>query len=139
LIRGSETILVVEDEEPLRELVSNILQRSGYQVHVASCGSEALEVWRKHRGEIDLLLTDIMMPEGMTGRDLAEKILADEPNLKVLYTSGYPMEVIGADILHGTHHFLQKPYQPAALGRAVRQSLDGTDARRRDVDPAGVK
>ncbi|HMJ91050.1 MAG TPA: PAS domain S-box protein, partial [Candidatus Acidoferrum sp.] len=140
LMRGSETILVVEDEEPLRELVSNILERSGYRVHAASSGGGALEMWRKHRGEIDLLLTDIMMPEGMTGRELSEKILADEPNLKVLYSSGYPMEVIGPDVLNCAH-FLQKPYQPAALARAVRQCLDGMDTRRRSVeaDPASIK
>ncbi len=139
LLRGSETILVVEDEEPLRELVLNILQSSGYRVYVAGCGSEALEIWRKHRGEINLLLTDLMMPEAMSGRELAEKILSDEPKLKVLYMSGYPMEVIGTDFVNGSHHFLQKPYQPAALTRAIRQCLDITGKRRRQTDSALVK
>lgn len=122
-VGGSETILVVEDEEPLRELVLTILERAGYRVLEASNGSSALEVWRKHRGEIDMLMTDIMMPEGMTGRDLAERILAEEPDLKVLYTSGYPVEVVGADLAQTGSCFIQKPYQPAALARAVRDCM----------------
>jgi two-component system, cell cycle sensor histidine kinase and response regulator CckA len=118
----------------LRMLVSAILVRSGYSVLAAASGGEALDVWRKHRGQIDLLLTDIMMPEGMTGRELAEKILADDPEMKVLFTSGYPMEVVGSELSKGGHNFLQKPYQPAALGRAVRQCLDA--GRKRQTEPA---
>jgi CheY-like chemotaxis protein len=114
--RGHETILVVEDEEPLRELVSEILRRSGYTVLVASTANEALEVWSEKKHEIDLLLTDIMMPEGISGRDLAERILAEQPEIKVLYTSGYPKEVIGPDLFAEGQYFLQKPYHPSALG-----------------------
>jgi len=138
LLHGSETILVVEDEGPLRELVISILQRSGYSVLEASSGVQALEVWRQHRGQVDLLLTDIMMPEGMTGRELAERILAEEPELKVLYTSGYPMEVIGSDLFRDGTCFLQKPYQPAVLAQAVRQCLDAVKGRRRLPETASA-
>jgi two-component system, cell cycle sensor histidine kinase and response regulator CckA len=139
LAEGSETILVVEDEDSLRDLVLNILRRAGYGVYAAGSGSEALEVWRDHRDEIDLLLTDMMMPEGMTGRELADRILSEDPRMRVLYTSGYPVEIIGADLVSGRHHFLQKPYQPAALASAVRQCLDAPGARRRAGDDHVVK
>ncbi len=121
---GTETVLVVEDEEPLRNLVSEVLRHAGYAVFVAGTGAEALETWGQHRHEIDLLLTDMMMPEGMSGRELAEKILADDPLLRVMFTSGYPLEAIGADLARSRHCFLQKPYSPLALARAVRECLD---------------
>jgi CheY-like chemotaxis protein len=121
--RGSETILVVEDEQPLRELVKEILLHCGYKVIEAAGGGEAIEVWHRHKEEIDLLLTDIMMPEGMSGRDLADQILAEQPATRVLYTSGYPVEVIGADLIR-SGQFLQKPYHPATLAQAVRDCLD---------------
>jgi CheY-like chemotaxis protein len=74
----------------------------------------------------------MMMPEGMSGRELAERILADEPDLRVLYTSGYPMEVIGA--VTEPRQFLQKPYQPGALSRAVRRCLDGKESHVNALD-----
>jgi PAS domain S-box-containing protein len=124
--QGSETILVVEDEEPVRVLVSGILSGSGYRVLNAATGPEALEVWRHHKQDIALLLTDIVMPEGMTGRDLAEKLQAEKPGLKAIFTSGYSSDIVGKDfILQEGVNFLQKPYPPQNLTQAVRKCLDG--------------
>ena len=130
LARGNETVLVVEDEEPLRNLVTQVLQHAGYTVFVGGTGAEALEIWGQHRREIDLLLTDMMMPEGMSGRELAERILNDEPRLRVMFTSGYPLEAIGTDLAKSGHCFLQKPYSSVALARAVRECLDSGAHRR---------
>jgi CheY-like chemotaxis protein len=130
---GHETVLVVEDEEPLRNLVSEVLRHAGYTVFAAGTGAEALEIWGQHRREIDLLLTDMMMPEGMTGRELAEKILAVEPVLRVMFTSGYPLEALGADLAKSGHCFLQKPYSPIDLTRAVRECLDGDPNKSKSV------
>lgn len=124
LPRGTETVLVVEDEEPLRNLVTEVLRHAGYTVHAAGTGSEALEIWAQHRDEIDLLLTDMMMPEGMTGRELAQRILAEEPKLQVMFTSGYAVESMGGDMEKLGHCFLQKPYDPMLLAQAVRECLD---------------
>jgi two-component system, cell cycle sensor histidine kinase and response regulator CckA len=124
LAPGTETVLVVEDEEPLRILVTEVLRRAGYTVFAAGAGAEAMELWKRHRDEIDLLLSDVMMPEGMSGRELADKILAEEPRLPVMFTSGYPMEAIGSDIAKTNHCFLQKPYDPVTLAQAVRECLD---------------
>jgi CheY-like chemotaxis protein len=128
---GTETVLVVEDEEPLRNLVTEVLRHAGYKVFVAGTGAGALESWGRHRHEIDLLLTDMMMPEGMSGQELAEKILADEPALRVMFTSGYPLEAIDTDLAKSGHCFLQKPYSPLALARAVRECLDSQATRHR--------
>jgi len=122
---GKETILVVEDEAALRELVQEILQKKGYTVLEASTGAQALNVWEKHRQWIDLLLTDLLMPEGISGKDLAERALVQKPKLKVLYTSGYSPETVhpGFHPKDGVE-FLQKPYHPEMLAQAVRNCLD---------------
>jgi len=128
-VGGTETILLVEDEHSLRQLVRSILEHYGYTVLEAEHGPAALEIWKQHRSKIRLLLTDMMMPEGMTGHDLAEKILADEPKLKVIYTSGYSANVFAKDApLRPDIAFLQKPYQPHKLARLVRESLDTAGA-----------
>ncbi len=120
-----ETILVVEDEVQLCTIVGRFLKRRGYNVLTAESGNEALKVWEQHQGEIDLLLTDLVMPEGMTGRELADRLLARQPELKVLYTSGYSPDVAGRDLsLHSGFNFLPKPYQPAELAQVVRTCLD---------------
>jgi len=123
---GDETILVVEDEPALRELVINILELCGYRIHQARTGVEALRVWEKHKDEIDLLLTDMVMPDGMSGRQLAERLQAEDPALKVIYTSGYSPGMAGKDIalLEG-FNFLAKPYPPSRLAHVVRDCLDG--------------
>ncbi len=122
---GTETILVVEDEPPVRDLVCKILKERGYQVLVAATGVEALKVWDKHRNEIELLLTDIVMPDGMTGRDLAAKVQAEKPGLKAIFTSGYSADIVGKDfIVQEDVNFLQKPYIPQKLICMVRKCLD---------------
>lgn len=123
---GTETILVVEDEPPVRELVCKVLKASGYNVLQANCGVDALDVWKDHKTKIELLLTDIVMPEGMTGRDLAEKLQLEKPGLKAIFTSGYSSDIVGKDfIIQEGVNFLQKPYVPQKLTRAVRKCLDG--------------
>jgi two-component system cell cycle sensor histidine kinase/response regulator CckA len=126
MARGNETILVVEDEPALRELVVNILELCGYRTYQAETGVAALPVWEKHKDEIDLLLTDMVMPEGMSGRQLAERLQAEDPGLKVIYTSGYSPGMAGKDIalLEG-FNFLAKPYPPSRLALVVRECLDG--------------
>jgi len=122
---GSETILVVEDETPLRELVQFILKGQGYNVLTASSGVAALKVWEQHKTSIDLLLTDLVMPEGMTGNELGERLVKDDPELKVIFTSGYSADTVGKDfVLRDGINFLQKPYHPDKLAQAVRDCLD---------------
>ena len=123
---GTETILVAEDEPILRELVVNILEFCGYRTYQAETGPAAVKAWQEHRGDIKLLLTDMMMPGGMTGRQLAERLHQDDPGLKVIYTSGYSPGMAGKDIalLEG-FNFLAKPYSPGKLAQVVRECLDG--------------
>jgi CheY-like chemotaxis protein len=123
---GNETILVVEDETALRELVEEILALYGYQVVSACSGVDALRVWEKNRDRIDLLLTDMVMPEGISGRELAERLQRQTPDLKVIYTSGYSPGMAGKDLalLEG-FNFLPKPYPPTRLAAVVRECLDG--------------
>jgi len=122
---GDETILVVEDEASLRELVREVLRKKGYTVLEAATGVQALKVWQQHKDNIDLLLTDMMMPEGVSGSELAKKVLAEKPSLKVIYSSGYSLDVISPDftVKEGAN-YLQKPYHPEALARTVRSRLD---------------
>jgi PAS domain S-box-containing protein len=122
---GTETILVVEDEAPVRELVCKILRECGYEVLVAANGAEALKVWEAQRDNVDLLLTDIVMPDGMTGRDLAAKVQAEKPGLMAIFTSGYSAEIVGKDfIVREDLNFLQKPYAPQKLISMIRRCLD---------------
>jgi two-component system, cell cycle sensor histidine kinase and response regulator CckA len=123
---GHETILVVEDEPALRDLVVNILELCGYRIFQAGNGPEALKVWGEHKEKIELLLTDMVMPQGMSGGQLAERLQADDPGLKVIYTSGYSPGMAGKDIalLEG-FNFLAKPYSPRRLAHLVRECLDG--------------
>ncbi|MBV9489941.1 MAG: response regulator [Verrucomicrobia bacterium] len=123
--RGTETILLVEDEAPVRRVVQNILGQLGYRVFTAESGVAALRVWREHRDHIELLLTDLVMPDGLMGRELAEKLWAEAPHLPVIFTSGYSPELGGQDRgLGGGVPYLQKPYAPEELANLVRQTLD---------------
>jgi CheY-like chemotaxis protein len=125
IVGGSETILIVEDEETLREMARDILKDCGYRILEASTGRQALEVWNQSAKEIDLLLTDMVMPEGMSGVDLAEWLLADRPDLRIIFTSGYSSTEIGEELLMRSQaRFLQKPYSHLALARMVRDCLD---------------
>jgi CheY-like chemotaxis protein len=122
---GNETILLVEDEASLRAPISMALSRLGYRVLEASNGVEALEVWKQHRDEIRLVLTDLVMPGGMSGRDLASRLLKENPKLKVIYASGYSAEVAGEDfLLEEGVNFLAKPFRTFQLAQTVRNCLD---------------
>jgi CheY-like chemotaxis protein len=122
---GSETILVVEDEMVLREMARDFLTSCGYKVLEARSGREAVQVWQQHRAEIQLLLTDMKMPEGISGMDLAERMLAEQPGLHVIFASGYSDDVISPEFLARTHsRFLAKPYAYSELIRLVRECLD---------------
>jgi len=130
---GKETILVVEDEPVLRELVCEVLQQYEYRVLQAGSGLEALRIWDEFNGEIDLVLTDMVMPEGLTGRELAAQLRQRKPALKVIYSSGYSPETMDRDFGHTDTVFLSKPYLPPQLARAVRQCLDGVRKRAREM------
>jgi CheY-like chemotaxis protein len=122
---GTETILVVEDEPPVRWIVKDVLGRYGYKVIEAGSGVEALAMWHQHHGEIALLLTDLVMPVGLSGQELAEKFSSQKPELRVMYISGYSLQVAGKgfSVLDGLN-FLQKPFDGAKLALAVRHCLD---------------
>jgi CheY-like chemotaxis protein len=123
---GKETILVVEDEPPLRTLARSVLERYGYRVLEAVSGVAALSVWAEHKDEIQLVLTDMVMPHGLSGQELGRKLLAEKPALKVIYCSGYSLTMVGADmVLQEGLNFLQKPYHPRKLAQAIRNCLDG--------------
>ena len=126
---GTETILLVEDERSVRELVSRVLQKYGYKILPVGNGVEALETWNQHKNEISMLFTDLVMPDNMNGRELAEKLWAERPGLKVIFTSGYSSDIVGKDFkLEPGLNYLQKPYQPQALALAVRRCLDDKHA-----------
>jgi two-component system cell cycle sensor histidine kinase/response regulator CckA len=133
---GKEAILLVEDEPGLREFVREVLGQFGYRVVEASSGVEALKAWDEHNGQFDLLLTDMVMPEGMTGTEVAAHLHKRKPGLKVIFTSGYSPEVIGKDFSQSDVAFLCKPYLPAQLAQTVRQSLDRHPGDRRVFAPA---
>jgi CheY-like chemotaxis protein len=123
--RGSETVLLAEDEAPLRQLAALLLREEGYTVLEAGRGQEALEAAGRHQGEIHLLVTDMVMP-GMSGPELVAQLHRLRPDLKVLYMSGYSEDIIAhrVELQPGTT-FLQKPFRSAALLLKVRQVLDG--------------
>ncbi len=122
---GNETILLVEDDLALRVSIRKTLWQLGYRILEAPTGVKALEVWKQNRDEIRLLLTDLVMPDGMSGKDLAQHILQENPKLKVIYMSGYSAEVVGKDFpLKEGVNFLTKPFQASKLAQAIRDSLD---------------
>ncbi|MBC8003020.1 MAG: response regulator, partial [Opitutaceae bacterium] len=122
---GNETILVVEDEADLRELVEVVLRHYGYNILQAANGREARELVRTYQGRIDLLLTDMMMPEGVSGWELAEEFKVLRPDARVIFTSGYSVELLGETAeLSEEINFVPKPYQPYKLAKAVRDCLD---------------
>ena len=121
---GHETILLVEDEPMLREMVREVLEEQGYRVLEASCASEALQQWGRNDAAIDLLLTDMVMPEGMGGLDLAAELRQRKPSLKVLFSSGYSPESMSGAFDQNSSSFLPKPYAPQKLVKTVRHILD---------------
>jgi CheY-like chemotaxis protein len=125
---GKETILLVEDEPVVRELVREILHTYEYKVIEAESGIDALRVWDQFDGKIDLLLTDMVMPEGLNGRELADQLKKRHPELKVIFSSGYSAESLGREMSDDTA-FLPKPYLPPQLAQIVRQCLDAPKKR----------
>ena len=127
LRRGRETVLVAEDEDALRQMVVLVLKTQGYTVLEAASGHEALEVWDQANRPIDLLITDMVMPGGVMGGELAERLTSQCPNLKVIYTSGYSPGMAGKDAsLLARRNFLPKPYSIGKLAQFVRECLDST-------------
>ncbi len=122
---GQETILVVEDEKVLREMAHTILENCGYHVLEASSGVEAIHLWDRHSPSIDLVLTDVVMPEGLSGMELAQKLRAAKPDLKIIFASGYSMDDMDASFIRDSNAaFLPKPYTHITLASAVRDCLD---------------
>jgi CheY-like chemotaxis protein len=125
IVGGNETILVVEDEEMLREMACEILEAGGYRILKSASGREALDTWHKHRDEIDLVLTDMVMPEGMSGTELAEQLVAENPQIKIVFMSGYTANEISPELLQRLNAaFIAKPYGHVELSRIIRQALD---------------
>jgi DNA-binding NtrC family response regulator len=136
---GTETILVLEDDISVRHISVRVLRKLGYQVIEAANADDARRLISENGGhKIDLLLTDMVMPQKVSGVELAEKLLAQKPDLKVIFTSGYTVDEISTDFLRRNNHarFLQKPYHRAVLARAVRHALDG--AAPPPLDPTPV-
>ena len=121
------SILFVEDDASVRSLVDRLLTLKNYRVFTAENGPAAMPLWEQHRGEIDLLLTDVTMPLGMSGRDLAAHCHSQNPQLKVIFTSGYNMELSTPDgWLRDDVNFLQKPYRPEQLMQLIETVLAGS-------------
>jgi CheY-like chemotaxis protein len=122
--RGSETVLIVEDEGAVLKLTRRALEAQGYTVLAAADGGDALRIVERHGGTIHLLLTDLVMP-GLSGRELADQLQVRRPGIRVLYMSGYPGDAV---VQHGSltpgSAFLQKPFSPDSLARKVRDVLD---------------
>src|SRR6185503_1158698 len=135
--RGHETILVVEDEDGVRALVLKLLEKLGYRLLQAQSGPRAIDVWREHGSTIDLLITDVVMPGGMNGLELAERLRRTRPSLKVIFTSGYLGDVSRDDFPgRETDAYLAKPFSLPELARLVRRTLD---TREPTAGPEGVR
>jgi two-component system, cell cycle sensor histidine kinase and response regulator CckA len=123
--RGTESILLVEDDAAVRRLTRASLEHCGYRVHEAESPGSALALWDRLAESIDLLFTDLVMPE-MTGHELAERLAERQPGLKVIYSSGYSYDAVRSDLrLTPGDNFLQKPYHLAEMAAIVRRCLDG--------------
>jgi CheY-like chemotaxis protein len=132
----SKTVLVVEDESLLREMESSILQGCGYQVLEAESGRKALDVWDAKGDKIDLLLTDVMLPRGISGLELARRLYNRRPRLKIIFTTGHITRESDQEMMGRMRaHFLQKPYQHSDLVRLVHDVLEETE-RKNVTEPA---
>ncbi|HVQ38608.1 MAG TPA: response regulator, partial [Pyrinomonadaceae bacterium] len=122
--KGTETLLLVEDEDQVRQIVRAMLEQQGYQVLAAANGEEALKLAAVHGSSIQLLVTDLVMPQ-MSGRELAEQLTSLRPQLKVLYMSGYTDDaIVRHGLLDASLSFMQKPFDAATAARKVREVLD---------------
>jgi len=123
-LKGTENILVVEDEEPIRKLVRAVLESRGYNLLLARDGEEAIAISEGHKGPINIMLTDLVMP-GLSGLELARRLAPKRPEMKMLYMSGYTDDtVVRNGLLESSVAFIQKPFTPDALARKVREVLD---------------
>lgn len=117
-------ILVVEDKEGVRLIIKAVLERSGYQTLMANNGEEAVALWNQRKAQIDLLFTDVVMPGGVTGKDLADKLRVERPNLKVVFCSGFGADIIGSEIVSAPgNYFLAKPFDIDRLKQVVGEAL----------------
>jgi CheY-like chemotaxis protein len=123
---GAESVLVVEDEEPVRKIAQRVLEANGYRVRVAATGVQALTICEQEGETFDLVITDMVMPGGVSGRELAERLTSARPALRVIYMSGYPGDVAAASVpLRAGFNFLPKPFDPVKLLSCVRARLEG--------------
>lgn len=123
---GKQTILVAEDDPGLRELTTRVLSRAGYQVYTAGRHDEAEEIFGQHGNEIDMLVTDVVMPE-VSGKELADRLRSRYPHIKVLFMSGYTDEVVVKQgVMEGSVNFLPKPFTPSSLTQKVREVLSAS-------------
>jgi nitrogen-specific signal transduction histidine kinase/ActR/RegA family two-component response regulator len=123
--RGKETILLVEDDPQVRRVIGQSLRALGYQVHEAGTGQEAMSLWQLHGAQVDLVLTDMVMPEDMTGLELTEQLQALKPGLKVIISSGYSAEIVHAGVpAKAGVFYLPKPYATKVLADLIRDCLD---------------
>jgi CheY-like chemotaxis protein len=125
-LQGTETILVVEDEDLLRAVVCKFLQKYGYQVLEARHGKEALLICKRYKNRIHLMLTDVVMPQ-MSGAELAERLTPLHPEMKVVYMSGYPADaLVKQGIFDQAAPLLLKPFKPIVLVQKVREVLNAS-------------
>jgi two-component system, cell cycle sensor histidine kinase and response regulator CckA len=124
ILSGEESILVVEDEEPVRTFLTTMLRGQGYTVHAAATANEAFILWNKAHQKIDLLLTDMVLPEDMNGRELALRLMDQKPNLKILVFSGYTPRDAGKDLESFGIDFLEKPAPVDCLLMRIRKLLE---------------
>lgn len=128
--KGSATILVVEDEATVRNIVRHVLASHGYTVHEAASGRDALTLWDQIGDQVDLVLTDMVMPDGISGHQLGQQLLAQKPSLKIIYSSGYSAETFRRDsVLPDDALLLRKPYSAAQLLKEVQRMLQDEPAR----------
>jgi DNA-binding NtrC family response regulator len=123
-LRGTETILLAEDEEMVRKLARQVLEMYGYRVLEAANGGAALLICERHDEPIHLLITDVVMPE-VSGRELSDRLSQLRPDMRVLYMSGYTDDaIVHQGVLDEGANFIQKPFAPDTLARKVREVLD---------------
>lgn len=125
ILKGSETVLVVEDQIPLRKMATTMLTKLGYHVLEAGTGKEALVIWEAYQKQIRIILTDVIMPDGMSGFELGRQLHEKKSNVKIIFTSGYTPELMKIErpLTEGVN-FLSKPYALADLSRIIRKALD---------------
>jgi len=122
-LRGSETILVTEDEYAIRNLLEKVLSEQGYRVITAADGADALDLVRQNEGEIDLVITDVVMPN-LSGPEMVQRLQVDHPGMKVIFMSGYAKQGSLAAIEGDEAEILEKPFSPQTIRTLVRKVLD---------------